>query len=193
VSANANIGTTRTVGAGASARTLNTGEDHGTPLGEMLLEYAFPLGEGRSGAAGLSGVFGAEDLDGVDGGVPQVIDGLTIRGELHYGANTDAFLMGGGINTGNGDALEAASGWAGVEYKPIKSVTLNVLYGHERIIDADLSAGSRERNQVGGVNVQYAPFDPIVFGLEYTYFRTGFDQRQNAADNMIWGSVIFKL
>ncbi len=205
-SANANVGVTRT----ASGRTINTGEDAGTPVVEGQISYAVPhFIKDESVKVILSGVYGTEEIDGVENTIQQQGIALSMQiplvkadkevklsfmGEVHYGENLDAFFGGGGFNTTTGQEVESASGWFGVNVKPIKDLAFNFYFGHEDLSESALAAsaaGTRTRNTLVGINALWNMAPSIVLGLEYTHFRTSFLAAGIENVNMFWGSLIF--
>jgi len=195
-SVNSNIGVTVTDGG----RTLNSGRDAGIPVLEAQVEYSFP-GLVDTIRIGASGLWGEEDVDGVRDDISQwalgahivlpIVDWLTVQGEVHTGYNTDAFLMGGGINVATGEGVSADSGWVQVTLAPLDRVTVSGLFGLEDLDADDLTAGSRSRNRVIGANLYYRLFSQLKVGLEFQNFETRYVGMSEENASLGWVSGIF--
>ncbi len=198
-SINSNIGRTRTVGG----RTVNSGEASGVPVFEAQLAYDFPTYGSKQGTIGVSGLWGLEDADGIDSDIKQqavgfhlklpLADYLTVKGEVQYGVNTDAFLMGGGFDA-TGDEVEAVSGWIELAFKPpveaLKNLSVSLLFGLEDLASSNVAPGGRERNQVMGLSAKYKIVESVVLGLEYQRFDTDYVGVRDEQADMLWTSLI---
>ena len=194
-SLNANLGLTRVNG-----QTFKSGEDSGIPVVEGSLSYQVPLSDAGNAKVGLSGLWGEEEVDsfnsdknqwaiGADAQLP-LTEILSVKGEIHHGENTDAFLAGGGINT-NGDEIETTSGWAQLSLKLTEMISLNVLYGIDTMSSGDLINGDREENQIIGTNILLSWSKAVTIGFEYDYFDTDYKNMSSENADLFWGSMIF--
>lgn len=194
-SVNANVGVTVT----DMGRTLDSGRDSGIPVLEGAVQYAFP-GLADAVKVGVSGLWGQEDVDGVENNIEQWAVGahaviplagwLSLSGEYQLGENTDAFLMGGGINTTTGRGIWSQGGWAQATLGPWKRLTLNVLFGANDIEREDLAAGALKHNRVAGANLRFQVFEPLTVGVEYDHFDSDFRGAEDEKAEMLWASAI---
>ena len=195
-SINSNIGVTVT----DDERVLNSGRDAGIPVFEGSLVYGFEGFDAGKILVGASGLWGQEDVDGVKDNIDQwgvgghvvlpLTSWLSLKGEIQHGENLDAFLMGGGINTGNGDVMRATAGWGQITLRPFEKATANVIYGQENPRDSDLDADDRSRNQVIGANLKYGLYTNFTLGVEYDYFDTAYKDAPNRDAHLLWFSGI---
>jgi hypothetical protein len=196
-SVNSNIGVTVT----DDDRVLNSGRDAGIPVLEGSLVYGFDGFDAGKILVGASGLWGQEDVDGVKSNLDQwgiaghvvlpLTSWLTLKGEIQHGENLDAFLMGGGIITANGDLIRATSGWGQITLRPCEKLTANAIYGQDDPRDSDLAADARSRNQVVGANLKYRPYTNFTLGVEYDYFDTRYKDAPNRDAHLLWFSGIF--
>jgi hypothetical protein len=195
-SVNANIGRTTMV----NGTTFNSGRESGTPLFEAAIEQnltGFGAGPVR---LGLAGGYGQEDLEGVKNNIEQwvagaylrmpVVDWLTLTGEIQRGENTDAFLMGGGINA-KGNAIQSTGGWLQATLTPLERLELNLLVGIDDPKDGDVDSGGMTKNMLLGVGARWKAFSPLTIGLEYTYFDTDYKALSSGTAHLGWASMIF--
>ena len=195
-SANANIGRTET----QSGRTINSGEDAAVPVFEGSTTLKLAVLPGGPLSLTASGLWGEEDVEGLEIGIEQwavglslllpLWDRLTIKSEFQWGENTDAFLMGGGIAS-NGDPVGGAGGWAEAAFKVTPDFTVTALYGLEDLSRGDVASSGRLRNRLIGGNAKYTVVKGLVVATEYTFIATAFKDAPNATVNMLWWSVIF--
>lgn len=197
-SVNANIGRTDTIGG----RTVNSGEDAGIPVFEGSLTAKLALLPAGPLTITASGLWGEEDLEGLENGIDQwavgisvilpILNTLSLRGEAQIGENTDAFLMGGGIAS-DGDPVSAGSGWAEISFKATPDLVLTALYGLEDLSRSEVSNAGRQRNQLFGASVKYSVLKALTLAAEYTHFDTDFRSASDANANLLWWSLIFNL
>lgn len=195
-SVNANIGRTETL----SGRTINSGEDAAMPVLEGSAQLKLAVLPGGPLNVAASGLWGEEDVEGLKNGIDQwgvglslvlpICDRLTLKGELQWGENTDAFLMGGGIAS-NGDPVGGAGGWVEAVFKITSDFSVIALYGLEELSRGDVASSGRLRNQLLGGNAKYTVIKGLVVATEYTFFATAFKGAPDANVNMLWWSVIF--
>lgn len=194
-SVNANIGVTVTDGG----RTLNSGRDAGIPVLEGRFDYTFPGWAGPI-RVGTSGLWGEEDIDGVENGVAQwavgvhtvvpLHDRVTLSGEYHHGVNTDAFLFGGGVNVATGETIESDSAWLQLAAKATDQITVTAIAGFDDPENDDLAAGGRSFNRLAGGSVKYQAFKHLTLGVEYQNFATKYKGGSSESSNLIWTSAI---
>jgi hypothetical protein len=196
-SINANTGTTTTV----DGRSFNSGRRSGIPVFEAALEWSFPGVGGGPIRSGAAGVWGQEDLKGVENNLDQwgiggyvvvpITDWLKLSGEVQHGENLDAFLIGGGVNSVTGEEIEATSGWVQASLMPIERTTLNLTFGVDDPENRDLPTGAVSKNYVLGAAIKYAIFEPLVIGFEYQRFDTHYADSPTGDAHLFWSSLIF--
>jgi hypothetical protein len=195
-SINANIGRTTMV----DGTTFNSGRDSGWPLFEAAIEQSLPGFGAGPVRLGVSGGYGQEDLEGVKNDIEQwvagghfripIVDWLTLTGEIQHGENTDAFLMGGGINS-VGDPISSTGGWLQATLTPLERLDLNLLVGVDDPKDGDVDSGGMTRNRLLGAGARWKVWSPLTVGLEYTYFDTEYKNTSDGTAHMGWASMIF--
>ena len=149
---------------------------------------------------GFAGSYGQEDLEGVKNHIDQwviggylrmpIVDWLTLTGEIQHGENTDAFLMGGGINA-TGGSIASTGGWVQTTLTPMERLELNLLFGIDDPKDGDLDPGAMKRNMLLGASARFNIFNALTVGVEYTHFNTDYKGLPNGTANLGWTSMIF--
>lgn len=193
VSVNSNIGIPDpTTGA------FNTGSDSGKPVVQGSVQYSLPFLTENKTTIGASGLWGEEEVDGVDSSVDQtaygfdlhvpITDIIAFKGEWQHGENGDGFLMGAGFD-GTGDEFEANAGWGQLTIDATEDVTFNLIAGQERIQNA--GAGARSQNTVYAANVKYSLGEGVTVGAEFQRFDTEYNGASDEEVNLGWLSVIF--
>ena len=194
-SVNANVGRTTLVGGD----TFNSGRKAGWPVFEAAIEQ----GLGGFGAGpirmGVAGSYGQEDLEGVKNHIDQwviggylrmpILEWLMLTAEIQHGENTDAFLMGGGINAAGG-SIESTGGWLQATLTPLERWEFNLLFGFDDPKDGDINDEAMEQNLVAGASARFKIFEPLTVGFEYTYFDTDYKELTNGNAHMLWTSLI---
>jgi hypothetical protein len=78
-----------------------------------------------------------------------------------------------GVNTANGDEVEAQGGWIEGMYKLSKTTSFHAGVAMDNPRNHDLAAGGREKNKIWYLAVRLN-YDPITLGFEYLDWTTEF-------------------
>ena len=169
----------------------DTGEDAGWPTLQGRISVTHEIAKGQSLIVGASGHWGHEEFDldaagtsrdfetwslGADFVLP-LGSAFTLKGEIWFGRNMDAYL--GGIAQGMNLAvagaeheLDAQGGWLALQHAVSPCLTLAIGGGIDDPDDADLAAGMRSHNAFGFVNGWLRPVPRVGFGLELSWWIT---------------------
>lgn len=196
-SVNANVGVGRTEEGGL----VETGRDSMIPVFEGSVVYHVPGLFAGEGQLGVSGLWGREQFDqpliddhvdqwGVGGHlVLPITDWATLKGEVQYGENLDAFLAGPGVNA-SGDAVRTISGWAQLGLRPFDSTSANLIFGASDPVNSDLPALALSRNIVWSLHLTRTLYEHFVMGVEFQRFDTKYKNASDSDANLIWLSGI---
>jgi len=191
------LGFFRTVGEMEDAgATYRTGIDAGFPTFQGRLAVQAKLLGDKPFTLGVSGHYGEEEVDFapkrhylswsiVGDLVFPVYDFMTLKGEIWYGANLDAYLagIGQGINVPWQLSIESTGGWGTITLTFLKDITINLGAGVDAPVPSDLPARAREINFVGFANFIVDITPNAKIGLEYSHWRTDYTPYY---DNGVW-------
>ena len=194
-SVNANIGVPRLEEGGL----VETGRDSMIPVFQGSVVYHVPGLFAGEAQLGVSGLWGREQFDNFDENVDQwgvgghlvlpITDWATLKGEVQYGENLDAFLAGPGVNA-SGDAIRTISGWTQLTLWPFDSTSANLLFGISDPVNSDLPDAAPSRNLVWSVNLKRTLYEYFVLGVEFQRFDTKYKAASDSDANLIWLSGI---
>lgn len=170
--------------AGEESDESDDGTDAGIPSFQGLLElnHNFPSGATlRMGVSGLYGQLKAEGTLGtsetyksqaVVGHVEVVVSpNFGFSGEYFTGSNLANYL--GGIDNGNTlDGVATKGGWGSVWTNLTNKVKLTAGGGLDDPDDADISSGSRSKNQSYFGSLQFTPIPLFTIGAEVSQWKT---------------------
>jgi hypothetical protein len=183
------------------ANGILDGEQSQQPTFQGRVAWHTPLVEDRQLKVGLwfhvaeeevaTAVAGKTSFDssafGLDFEVPIPFNGLTAKGELWSGENVDdlrgAILQ--GVNTANGEEIEAVGGWLELVYPATENWMLHVGYSFDDPDDDELASGDPDENNIFyvGNRFKYAPltfgFDILLWETEYVTIDEGESTRIN--------------
>jgi len=181
----------------------NSGEDFGFPVLMGRLAYGFTLAAEKEATAGLSAVWGKEEVDGLVDDADQyalgldldlpISDQVSFKGEVQSGKNTDTYLFGQGINLTTGNEIGGTSGWGQILYRIDDRYLLTGFLGMEDIDGGDLSNGEREGNTLIGANIRYDFLKVCAIGFEYEHLNTQYKGVSDEAADILWFTFIYDL
>lgn len=81
--------------------------------------------------------------------------------------------------------------WGQIKSSWLSWFETNIGYGMDDLNDAQVPAGTVDRNQVGFANVKFMPVKELVIGLEYNFLRTNYKGTRASNANAIMSNVVF--
>lgn len=174
------------------------GEDSGQPLMQERVAFSTPIFTDAPCEVGIWGVQGQEEVDGdgfgrfvvegygIDVTVP-ITEHVTVKGEAWQGRNLPE-VRGGvaqGINAG-GDEIEAMGAWVEVQLQCDCGTKFFTGYSFDSPDREDVAMTTGVTNNsivYGGVTCKY--WDPIVFGLDYSHWRTRYRGVDGGENNRV--------
>ncbi len=117
-----------------------------------------------------------------------------LQGAVWIGENLDNYFggIGQGVNKRKQTAISAEGGWVQLVLDPGKQVNVNIGYGLDKPDDADLNPGQRSRNELFFGSVFYSLNSAVTLAAEYSHLTTSYLGGDDAVNNRVQGSVIFR-
>jgi len=209
----------RTIGEDIDGGGQDDGADSGTPTAQGNLYLESKWWPSKSAKAGVSGHFGNETVDTVVSNKVTVADSkdynsysvigsavlpihpmIALQGTIWQGKNLDTYYggVGQGINKTLGCAIGAKGGWAQVVLEPsgmnslLDRCNLNVGYGLDDPDNGDLNSGNRSKNEIIFSSLYVKITSAVTAALEYANIVTSYASADDATDNRMQGSMIYK-
>ena len=201
----------RTVGDDfGSTQPGDSGSDSGVPTLQLAASRSFPLaaGAGRDAVVGISAHRGEERLEktlaqpvteldswsvNLDLQIP-LGDRTMLKGELWTGENLDDYLggIGQGIDSGRNREVEATGGWLAIDTRAGARTAISLGLGIDDPDDETLPAGGRTRNESIWANFQWDFRSDLRFGVEGSWWRTGYLGLEEGSSLRLQTSLIFR-
>ncbi len=212
----AKLAAARTIGQDIDGKGQDDGAAAGFPSAQAALVLETDSWTTRKLTFGLSGHFGSERVDTYNTGdaddpaaVPakdydswSAIGSVAIplstkvmlQGSIWQGENLDNYFggIGQGINRPQQRAIAANGGWAQVVLNPSDDININLGYGLDNPDGDDLNTGDRSRNELLFGSVFYHLTDAVILATEYSHMTTSYKGSDDAINNRIQGSVMFR-
>ncbi len=214
----AKVAAARTIGQDIDGDGQNDGAAAGFPSGQGNLILVTDALGGLKTVLSVSGHGGSERvgahmLEGPEGSDPiavpkkdydswsligslsqQLGSKLTLQGAYWTGENLVTYWggIGNGINRSLRKGVRAQGGWAQLMLNATDAVNLNVGYGVDDPNSDDLNPGSREKNELLFGSVFYRVNPATTLAVEYSHLTTSYKDGDDAVNNRVQGSVIFR-
>jgi len=206
----------RTIGQDIDGGGRDDGSASGLPSAQAALILETDSWTTRKLTFGLSGHFGSERVDAYNTGdadalipVPEkdydswsVIGSVAIpiskqvmlQGAIWQGKNLDDYFggIGQGINRSLQRAIAAEGGWAQVVLSPSDDININIGYGLDNPDQDDLNTGDRSKNELFFGSVFYHLTTAVTLATEYSHITTSYKGGDDAVNNRVQGSVMFR-
>lgn len=212
----ARLAAARTIGQDIDGGGQNDGAAAGFPSTQAALIFSTDSWTSRRITLGISGHYGSEKVgeyslqDGDDlVAVPEkdydswsvigsvilpLSEQIMAQGAYWQGENLDNYFggIGQGINRARQTAIAAEGGWAQLVLNPMDKVNLNLGYGLDKPDRDHLNDGDRERNEIYFVNLFYKLTKAVTLAAEYSHLTTKYVGGDDAVNNRLQGSVVFR-
>lgn len=199
----------RTIGTGGNM-AYEPGADSGLPSLQGRVALSLPAMGPKPVVVGLSGHWGKEEHDYnaagdstdvdtwsgcVDATLP-ISERLTLKGEIHTGANLSAYLGGigqgvTGAGTSGVQEINTSGGWVAAAIGPYDRMRYNVGYGYSDCDGQDLVAGQRESNRCVFGNAIHQFNKHASMGLEVSHWKTDYKGTNYSDGTALRGQVSF--
>jgi hypothetical protein len=184
--------------------TIRDGEDAGIPDLQGRVAYKFPLFDKRSAEFGLGGHYGRREVDApgrsdreydswsvVFDANMQLLDWLTLQGELWTGQFMEGFQGGAGQGFDLA-ASEPIDGWGGFAQLLISPHRDWKIFTGLGVDNPEVeSMGLIDKNLTYFVNARYNLTSQTWVGLEYQRFETDYKDMDDADDNRFQTTFFF--
>lgn len=197
----------RTVGQDLDGGGFDDGANAEWPTAQFNLALHQKLWMEKTARLAVSGHYGQETIDAVDedGKVVKTkvedfdtwsIQGslflpltkcLAVQGNLWAGENLDVYYggIGQGVNMDLATGIAAKGGWAQVLWDPTEKLCFAAGYSMDDPDDEDLNAGMRSKNEVILVNGSYKLTKAVTMMAEYSHFKTGYLEGEDAESDRV--------
>jgi hypothetical protein len=206
----------RTIGEDIDGGGQDDGVDSGLPTLQGNAVLQMKLLSSKPTKFGVSGHLGKETLDGVTTNTPPRIasvdddnyktwsiigsaifpfhDKFAVQGTLWTGENLDTYYggIGQGINKTLGTEIAAWGGFAQAIYDPTSRLNLNLGYGIDDPEDDDLNKGNRSKNEMVFASAFFSLTPSATLAVEYSHMITSYKEQDDATNDRIQGSAIYK-
>jgi hypothetical protein len=198
-----------------SGDQTDSGENSGLPSFQGRVSMTLPSFGYKPATVGFSGHYAKENYDiadhnGVVNGtnhfdswslnidvLQPINEWLSIKGELFWGQDLDAYLggIGQGVNTVRGKEIRDRGGWVEASFGPFDKWNFNLGISADRPNKDDLagmSGDKRKYNQTIFGNALYDINKNTQVGVELSYWRTDYIGQDNADALRAQTSFIYK-
>lgn len=213
----AKLAAARTIGQDIDGGGQDDGAAAGYPTVQANLALQTRGAAGRRMVIGVSGHAGTETVsaytDASNPDEPVVVDEkdydtwsvigsvnlplaakLMLQGAIWQGENLDNYFgaIGQGINKQRQTGIGAKGGWAQLVVDPSEKINVNLGYGLDNPDRDDLNAGNRSQNEIWFGNLFYRLNEALTLAAEYSHLTTSYLGGEDAVNNRVQGSVIFR-